>query len=205
MVTHEPLTAPLLERDLLMRAARIKLVATDVDGVLTDGSVYYSDRGEALKRFSVRDGMGVERLRDDGIETAFVTRETSEIVARRAEKLKLRHCYLGVTDKLAALPRLLAETGLGEGQLAYIGDDVNDSGIMARLAPTGIVAAPLDAMATVLRAAHYRCALPGGHGAFRDFAEWILALRMRARQPRPLVSVIRSFGPGGRHEDDEDE
>ena len=79
-----PLTAPLFERELEMRAARIKLVATDVDGVLTDGSVYYSDGGEALKRFSVRDGMGVERLRADGVETAFVTRENSAIVTRRA-------------------------------------------------------------------------------------------------------------------------
>ena len=96
----EPLTPPLFERELEMRAARIKLVATDVDGVLTDGCVYYGDEGEVLKRFSLRDGMGVELLRADGIETAFVTRENSKIVSRRAEKLKIRHCYLGIADKV---------------------------------------------------------------------------------------------------------
>ncbi len=75
--------------------------------------------------------MGVERLRDAGIETAFVTRENSPIVARRAEKLKIRLCYLGVRDKAAALPTLLAEAGVTAGEVAYIGDDVNDCGIMA--------------------------------------------------------------------------
>ena len=127
-----PLLQPLTDAEAMVRAARIKLVATDVDGVLTDAGVYYSDAGEAMKRFSLRDGMGVERLRDDGIETAFITRENSPIVARRAEKLKIRLCYLGVRDKAAVLPTLLAEAGVSAGEVAYIGDDVNDSGIMAR-------------------------------------------------------------------------
>jgi 3-deoxy-D-manno-octulosonate 8-phosphate phosphatase (KDO 8-P phosphatase) len=189
-----PLTAPLFERELEVRAARLKLVVSDVDGVLTDGSVYYSDNGEALKRFSMRDGMGVERLRAEGIETAFVTRENSQIVARRAEKLKLRFCYLGVADKRALLPDLLANAGIGGNELAYIGDDVNDSGIIAAVAPRGLVAAPLDAVPTVLRSVHYRCALPGGCGAFRDFAEWVLDLRRRARQPRARDGAGREHG-----------
>jgi 3-deoxy-D-manno-octulosonate 8-phosphate phosphatase (KDO 8-P phosphatase) len=207
MVIHddESLALPLFERELEMRAVRIKLVATDVDGVLTDGSVYYSEHGEALKRFSIRDGMGVERLRADGIETIFVTREKSEAVARRAEKLKLPHCYLGVTDKRAALPRLLAENGVTENQVAYIGDDVNDSGIIAAIAPTGLVGAPLDAIPAILRGVHYRCALPGGHGAFRDFAEWILEVRWRARQPRAADAAARYHGQGGRYEIHESE
>ena len=176
------LLPPLTDAEVIVRAARIKLVATDVDGVLTDAGVYYSDSGEAMKRFSLRDGMGVERLRNDGIETAFMTRENSPIVARRAEKLKIRLCYLGVRDKAEALPTLLAEAGVTAGEVAYIGDDVNDSGIMAHLAPAGLLAAPADAFAPVLRNVHYRCAQPGGHGAFRDFAEWILGLRKRMRR-----------------------
>ena len=175
---------PLGERELVARAARTKLVITDVDGVLTDGGVYYSENGEVAKRFSLRDGMGVERLRADGIETAFVTRENSRIVARRAEKLQLRLCYLGIADKRALLPDLLADAGIGSEEIGYIGDDVNDAGIIAAIAPRGLVAAPFDAVPSVLRSVHYRCALPGGFGAFRDFAEWILDLRRRARLPR---------------------
>lgn len=196
MVTNNglPVTAPLLERELELRAARLKVVATDVDGVLTDGGVYYSDQGEALKRFSVRDGMGVERLRADGVEIAFVTRESSRVVERRAEKLKVRFCYLGVHDKKAALPRLLEETGIDMGQLAYIGDDVNDAEIMAAVAHTGLVGAPLDAVRGVLHGVHYRCTRPGGYGAFRDFAEWILDLRAQARTPRAIDNRDHLWG-----------
>jgi 3-deoxy-D-manno-octulosonate 8-phosphate phosphatase (KDO 8-P phosphatase) len=189
-----PVTAPLLERELEMRAARLKLVATDVDGVLTDGGVYYSDQGEALKRFSVRDGMGVERLRDDGVEIAFVTRESSRLVERRAEKLKVRYCYLGVGDKKAALPRMLEDAGIDMSQLAYIGDDVNDAGIMSTVALDGLVGAPLDAVRSVLQGVHYRCARPGGYGAFRDFAEWILGLRAQARMPKAIDNRDYQWG-----------
>jgi 3-deoxy-D-manno-octulosonate 8-phosphate phosphatase (KDO 8-P phosphatase) len=173
---------PLGEAELMVRAARIKLVATDVDGVLTDAGVYYSEAGEALKRFSLRDGMGVERLREDGIETAFVTRERSPIVARRAEKLKIRLCLMGVADKAAALPALLGEAGVSAGEVAYIGDDVNDIGVMQAIAPAGLVGAPADGFVSVMRHVHYRSTHPGGHGAFRDFAEWILGLRKRMRR-----------------------
>jgi 3-deoxy-D-manno-octulosonate 8-phosphate phosphatase (KDO 8-P phosphatase) len=190
------LTAPLFERELQARAVRLRLVVTDVDGVLTDGGVFYSEQGEAFKRFSVRDGMGVERLRNEGIETAFLTREASALVERRAEKLGLRHCYLGVRDKQAALPRVLADAGVELGEVGYIGDDVNDSEIMAAVAAEGLVAAPLDAIPSVLRRAHYRCALPGGFGAFRDFAEWVIDLRDRARWPIAIDS--REARKGGR-------
>jgi 3-deoxy-D-manno-octulosonate 8-phosphate phosphatase (KDO 8-P phosphatase) len=173
------------ERETLFRAARLRLVITDIDGVLTDGGVYYSSKGEACKRFSVRDGMGVERLREDGVETAFLTREHSPIVARRAEKLRIRLCYLGVTDKLGALPTLLTDAGVEAAHAAYIGDDVNDLGVMRDLAEHGLVAAPADAMAAVASLAHFRCPNVGGHGAFRDFAEWLLDLRQEARTPRP--------------------
>jgi 3-deoxy-D-manno-octulosonate 8-phosphate phosphatase (KDO 8-P phosphatase) len=184
-----------------LRGAATKLVVTDVDGVLTDGGVYYSERGEALKRFSLRDGMGVERLRNDGIETAFMTRESSPIVARRAEKLGLRLVYLGVYDKKEMLPRLLADgdhgAGLDVSQLAYIGDDVNDLEIMEAIGARGLVGAPADAMPQVSRVAHLACARAGGAGAFRDFAEWILELRAEAREPEAREPEALDSNDGG--------
>jgi 3-deoxy-D-manno-octulosonate 8-phosphate phosphatase (KDO 8-P phosphatase) len=170
-------TRALSTGQLVARAQRVRLVLTDCDGVLTDGTVYVSEHGEALKRFSLRDGMGVERLREAGIETAIVTRERSPIVARRAEKLRLPHLFEGVLDKAADLPRILAAAGCGPDEVAYIGDDVNDLGILGEVGREGLTAAPFDALETVADAVHHVCRARGGEGAFREFAEWILRLR----------------------------
>jgi len=159
------------------RARQITMVLTDCDGVLTDNSVYYSANGEELKRFSLRDGMGVERLRVNGIQSAIITRESSLSVTRRAEKLNLKHFYLGIKDKRAHLEGILGQTGTSLNQLAYIGDDVNDLGIIEVINEAGLTAAPSDAMPEVSRAVHYLCDEAGGHGAFRDFAEWLLRMR----------------------------
>jgi len=189
LAPDKTVAAALPAAELRARARRLRLVLTDSDGVLTDGGVYYSDRGEALRRFSVRDGMGVERLRIAGIATAIITREQSGCVERRAAKLRLPHLFLGVQDKAAQLPAILAETGLGIEALAYIGDDVNDLGIMAAIGERGLTAAPADAMPELLAACHHRCAARGGHGAFRDFAEWILGLRA---EPEKLPAAPES-------------
>ncbi len=159
------------------RAQRVALVLTDCDGVLTDNGVYYGESGEVLKRFSIRDGMGVERLRNAGILTGIVTGEVSPSVHRRAEKLRIRHLYLGIKDKRMAIGRILEETGLGLEQIAYIGDDFNDLEVLRHVGEVGLTATPADGMPDVVRAVHYRCGARGGHGAFRDFAEWILRLR----------------------------
>jgi 3-deoxy-D-manno-octulosonate 8-phosphate phosphatase (KDO 8-P phosphatase) len=168
---------PLSPTELARRARNLRLVVSDVDGVLTDAGVYYSARGEELKRFSVRDGMGVERLRDAGIATAFLTRENSEIVAARAAKLRIPQLHLGVHDKLAHFPTLLAEARLEPGQVAYIGDDLNDLELLDRVAETGLSAAPADAAEELLGSVHLVTAARGGHGAFRQFADFILRLR----------------------------
>ena len=162
--------------ELRARAKRVKLVLTDSDGVLTDAGVYYSERGEELKRFSIRDGMGVERLRNAGIAAAIVTGEKSGSVVKRAEKLAIR-AYLGVKDKAALLPSILAEHGVAIEQVAYIGDDVNDVPVMQKIRDHGLIGAPADALRMVLAEVHHRTEEPGGHGAFRAFAEWILSLR----------------------------
>ncbi len=160
--------------ELARRAARVRLVVSDVDGVLTDAGVYYSERGEELKRFNMRDGMGVRLLRDAGVRTAFLTRENSPSVMARARKLGLEHAWLGVFDKRAHLPVILSETGLTLAEIAYIGDDVNDLAIIEAIASEGLTAAPADAMEAVARVVHHRVTARGGHGAFREFADWIL-------------------------------
>jgi 3-deoxy-D-manno-octulosonate 8-phosphate phosphatase (KDO 8-P phosphatase) len=188
--------------EVARRAGRVALVLTDIDGVWTDGGVYYSDAGEALKRFSMRDGMGVARLRQAGIETGIVTGEQCQAVARRAEKLSLRWVFLGVADKQALLPEILRRVELRPEQLAYIGDDCNDLELIRELGREGLTAAPADAMPEVAAAVHFRSAVAGGHGAFRDFAEWILRARVEghagARPPAPVAVLDAPLERTGR-------
>lgn len=163
------------EMQLKEKAGKIKLVLTDVDGVLTDNGVYYGETGEVLKRFSIRDGMGVERLRKIcGIETGIITGELSPSVARRAEKLSITELHLGIKDKLGQVIRILEKRGIDWPEVAYIGDDVNDLEVMTR---AGIAACPGDAMPAVMEIVHYRCMAKGGYGAFREVAEWLITLR----------------------------
>ena len=168
---------PLAAEVLALRARRLRLVLTDCDGVLTDASAYYSAEGELLKRFSLRDGMGMERLRNAGVMTAIVTRERSEPVRRRREKLKLPFHFDGIEDKAATLPRISRETGVSASEMAYIGDDVNDLDILEIIAREGLTGCPADAIDEVRALAHFVAPCPGGHGAFRAFAEWLIALR----------------------------
>jgi 3-deoxy-D-manno-octulosonate 8-phosphate phosphatase (KDO 8-P phosphatase) len=163
--------------ELAKRAGKIKLVISDNDGVFTDNGVYYSERGEEMKRYSIRDGMGVERLRNRGIETSIMTGEVSPSLKKRAEKLGMKRLYLGVKDKFSMLDAVLAETGLHRYELAYIGDDVNDVEIMEEIAREGLTGSPRDATVFVEPYIHYRAQADGGYGAFRDFAEWLLSLR----------------------------
>ena len=117
----------LISSDIALRARQVKLVITDCDGVLTDGGVYYSARGEELKRFNIRDGMGVERLwKLAGIETGIITGENSPSVARRAKKLGIIECHLGAKDKAAKVGAILESRNLSAREVAYLGDDVND-------------------------------------------------------------------------------
>ena len=167
----------LTHAEIRERAERIRLVLTDVDGVLTDTGVYYSADGEQLKRFSIRDGMGVERLRHSGVAFGVITGEQSECVKKRAEKLQARIIRLGVEDKPAALDEILDETGLEIADVGYIGDDVNDLAILQAIGKSGLTAAPRDAIGAVAAEVHCVCPADGGNGAFRFFADWILEHR----------------------------
>ncbi len=154
------------------RASKIKLLLTDCDGVLTDGGVYYSGNGEEMKKFNIRDGMGVERLRNlANIETGIITGELSLSVKKRAEKLKISELHLGIKDKSSLLLEILLKKNLSSEQIAYIGDDVNDLEIMKVV---GLTACPSDAISFVKNLANYICENKGGDGAFREFAELII-------------------------------
>ncbi|OCX52850.1 3-deoxy-D-manno-octulosonate 8-phosphate phosphatase [Mucilaginibacter sp. PPCGB 2223] len=156
-------------------AQNIKLLLTDCDGVLTDGGVYYGENGEVLKKFNIRDGMGVERLRNlAGIETGIITGELSPSVAKRAEKLKITQLHLGSKDKPAVLRKIIAESQIDPSQIAYIGDDCNDLEIMALV---GFTACPADAMGFVKEKVNYICQSKGGEGCFREFAELLISAK----------------------------
>lgn len=160
---------------LLDKAKKIKLVITDSDGVLTDTGVYYNENGEALKRFSIRDGMGVERLRElKNIETGIITGENSGPVTSRAIKLKITEIHPGVKDKVVVLNDILKRKNLLPENVAYIGDDVNDLGIIEI---TGLTASPSDALSYIKDKVDYICLNRSGNGAFREFAELIIALQ----------------------------
>jgi len=166
--------------EILERAVKVRMVLTDCDGVLTDNGVYYSDAGEELKRFSIRDGMGVERLRKQcGIETAIITGEVSPSVVKRAEKLKITELHLGIKDKPAILRDIADRTGIALCEMAYIGDDTND---LEALGMVGMACCPADAMHFAKEVAHYTSTEPGGYGAFRDVAELIIKSKAESWQ-----------------------
>jgi len=161
-----------LGRALQARLRSVRMLAMDVDGVLTDAGMYYTESGDELKKFTTRDGMGIKLLQAAGLVTAFITREKTSIVERRGQKLAVPEVHQGVDDKLAVLTTLAKKYGLTLDKAAYIGDDVND---LEALRAVGFSAAPADAMPSVLKAVHYVCKKKGGEGAVREVADLILA------------------------------
>ena len=151
---------------------KIKLVITDVDGVLTDGGMYYSENGESLKKFNTKDAMGMELLLKYKIKTIMMTRENSKIVKKRAKKIKVSELYSGILNKKSLLDKILKKYNLKNDQVAYVGDDINDLDIMKSV---GFSACPFNAMIEIKKISNYVCNLNGGDGAFREFSELIMS------------------------------
>lgn len=149
-----------------------KLFITDIDGVWTDGGMYYTADGDVMKRFSVKDGWGVIFLRHLGIPLAIMTGENTQIVARRAAKLKIERCYLGVKDKLSLTREICGEMGITLRDVAFIGDDIND---LPLLREVGFSGCPDNTPFYVKKDVRFIGTKCGGHGAFREFVETILA------------------------------
>jgi 3-deoxy-D-manno-octulosonate 8-phosphate phosphatase (KDO 8-P phosphatase) len=164
------------------RLVAVRLVAMDVDGVLTDGGIWYTERGDELKRFDVRDGQGLVLLRDAGVITAVVTRRHSDIVERRARELGIAEVHQDVADKGAVVQGILARHGVSAAHACYVGDDLGDLPAMALV---GVPVAVADAVPAVTRAAVYVTRAPGGRGAVREICDLILSARTkRASRPR---------------------
>ena len=160
---------------------RIRLFATDVDGVLTDAGMYYAESGDEWKKFNTRDGMGLKLLQKAGIVTAIVTQERTKLVARRAEKLAIPELHQGVLDKLSLVREMAARHRLTLSQVAYIGDDVND---FETLKAVGFSATPADGMPQIVAVVDYVCQKKGGEGAVREIIEMILAAQAPNRKKR---------------------
>jgi 3-deoxy-D-manno-octulosonate 8-phosphate phosphatase (KDO 8-P phosphatase) len=158
------------------RASRVTMVVLDVDGVLTDGRLYFGARGEVLKAFDVRDGHGIKLLRSAGLGVALLTARSSRIVAARARELGIADVLQGQQDKLAGLRRLLRRAGVEAERCAYMGDDWPDLPVLAEV---GFAAAVADAAPEVRRAAHWVAPAAGGRGAVRALAEYVLRAQSR--------------------------
>ena len=158
--------------DALERARRIRLMILDVDGVLTDGTLWYGARGiEELKGFHSVDGLGVQMLRQSGVPTALLSGRTSTGVAARALELGIEHVLQGIGDKLAAYRSLIERLGLAPEQTGYMGDDLVDIPVLARC---GFACAPPEARGPVLARVHYVAAAAAGHGAAREVCEFVM-------------------------------
>ncbi len=166
-----PIATPLSEQEIDARAAKIKLIIFDVDGVLTDGSLYLNDAGEEMKAFFSLDGHGLKMLKRSGVEIAIITGRDSALMRHRAKNLNIEHLYQGVEDKLEAFSELTARLGLGSEQIAAMGDDVVDLPMMRR---SGLSIAVPTAMECVKQYAHYVTRLGAGKGAAREIGERIM-------------------------------
>lgn len=174
-----PAEAQILARvsaDVRSRAGSVRLMIFDVDGILTDGSLWYGEHGEAVKPFNALDGHGLRLLREQGIRVAWVSGRKSAITARRAAELGISPALQGVNDKIATVEELARDAGLGLDAVGYMGDDIIDLPVLRR---AGFAVSVPNAPFYVSQAAHWVTGLTGGRGAVRECCDLILAAQGR--------------------------
>ena len=159
-------------KKLLIKASKIKVVLTDVDGVLTDSGMYYSNKGDIMKKFHTRDGMGVTLLRKNNIPSIIVTKEKNEIIKQWSKKMKIDKLLMGVLKKEVVLEKICKNYGVKSSEICYIGDDVND---LELLKLVGLSATPSDGIIEAQKICDYVCENSGGNGVFREVANMILS------------------------------
>lgn len=158
------------------RASRVKLMIFDVDGVLTDGALFFTARGDTMKSFNSMDGHGLKLLGEAGIRTAIITGRRSDIVLARAQELRISHIYQGAADKVEAFVALMREANVTAEQCGYMGDDWPDLGVIIRC---GFAAAPANAHPEVIARAHWVSEARGGQGAAREVCDALLRAQNR--------------------------
>lgn len=158
-------------QDIEHKASQIRLVIFDVDGVLTDGSLFIGDDGQEYKAFNSKDGLGMSLLQQSGVEIAIITARSSEVVKIRMQTLGVKHVFQGRRNKNSAYEELKLETGFTDTQIAYVGDDLIDLPVMRRV---GLAIAVKDAHPLVTQHAHWQTPSTGGRGAARDVSEMIM-------------------------------
>lgn len=156
--------------------AKIRLLTLDVDGVLTDGGLYYGDDGKVSRKFNVTDGVGIKRVMDAGVEVAFVSAGRTESTRFRAEALGVRHAFIGVTEKLATVETLARGLGISLAAVAHVGDDLNDLALMRAV---GLAITVPDAAREVAAVARLATRRRGGEGAVREVCDRIVAARAK--------------------------
>lgn len=166
----QPQLLPRFHPDL----AAIRLLCTDVDGVLTDGGLYYGANGNVLTRFHVLDGHGLKAAQSAGIVTCFVTMSDTDQIRRRAADLRIDHCLSGIRDKVATISALIEKLGIDWSQTAHIADDVNDIGLLRKVALPVCVPNAVDDVRSLCR---YVTQRPGGSGAVRELCDALVASR----------------------------
>ena len=163
---------------------KIKLLITDVDGVLTDGGMFYSEEGEEMKKFNARDGMGIEILVKNGIVPVILTKENSDIVIKRAEKLKIKEVYIGVADKLEKAGELIKKYNFSFDEVVYIGDDINDIPLLKKV---GFSCCPFDAVEEVKKVVNHVCKAKSGEGVVREVIDIIVSMKKGDKKRRIIT------------------
>ena len=161
-----------MKKNIITKCSSIKLMITDVDGVLTDGGMYYSEKGESFKKFNTRDGMGVKLLRNHKIPVVIITGENSKIVLKRAKKLLIKDVFIGIKKKELLLSKICKKYDINKNNIAYIGDDINDLEILKQV---GFSACPADGISIIKKNVDYICKSKGGEGVLREIADLIIS------------------------------
>ena len=160
-----------MNQRLIKKIKKIKILLTDVDGVLTDGGMYYSSKGDVMKKFHARDGMAISLLKKNGIPTILVTKEKTLIVKQWAKKMNVKKLYDGIVKKEQVLKKICSEFKVKVEEIAFIGDDVNDVKLLEKV---GLAVMPNDGIRQLRIICDYRCKARGGEGVLRETADLIL-------------------------------
>ena len=170
-----------MKSSLIKKLSKIRIVLTDVDGVLTDGGMYYTKNGDVMKKFHARDGMGVSLLKKKNIPTIIVTKEKSIMVKQWAKKMPVEKLYDGIQNKKSIVKIICKKYSVATNEIAYIGDDVNDVGL---LNDVGLSCCPSDAIKQVIEICDYVCTKAGGDSSFRELADLIISSQDLEKQKR---------------------